>query len=41
MIAWGVGAMFFNVQAKPEHDEDLALVIRTIQVGYAKAIKGT
>ncbi len=27
MIAWGVGAILFNVQAKLEHDEDLALVI--------------
>jgi hypothetical protein len=27
MIAWGVGAMFFNIQAKLEHDEHLALVI--------------
>jgi len=27
MTAWGVGAMFFNVQAKLECDEDLALVI--------------
>jgi len=27
MIAWGVGAMHFNVQIKLERDEDLALVI--------------
>jgi hypothetical protein len=30
MIAWGVGAMLFNMQAKLEHDEDLALVIQVI-----------
>jgi hypothetical protein len=27
MTTWGVGAMFLNVQAKLEHDGDLALVI--------------
>jgi hypothetical protein len=27
MITWGVGAMPFNVKAKLEHNEDLALVI--------------
>ncbi len=27
MIAWGVGAILLNVQAKLEHNEDLALVI--------------
>jgi len=27
MIAWGVGAMPFNVQAKLKRDENLALVI--------------
>ncbi len=33
--------MFLNVQAKLERNEDLALVIQMIQVGYAKAVKGT
>jgi hypothetical protein len=37
MIAWGVGAIPLNVQAKLECDEDLALVIRTIQIRHAKA----
>jgi len=27
MTTWGVGAMPFNIHAKLEHDEDLALVI--------------
>jgi len=27
MTAWGVGAIPLNVQAKLEHDEDLAFVI--------------
>jgi hypothetical protein len=27
VTAWGVGAMLFNVNAKLEHNEDLALVI--------------
>jgi len=40
MIAWGVGAILFNVQAKLEGDEDLVLVIRMIQIGYVKALKG-
>jgi hypothetical protein len=31
MIAWGVGAMPFNVKVKLERDEDLALVIRMTQ----------
>jgi hypothetical protein len=40
MIAWGVGAIIlFNVKAKLEHDEDLALVIRVTQAKYAKAFK--
>jgi hypothetical protein len=30
MIAWGVEAMVFNMQAKLKHDEDLALVIQVI-----------
>jgi hypothetical protein len=40
MIAWGVGAILFNVQAKLECDENLALVIQTTQTRYAKAFKG-
>jgi hypothetical protein len=40
MTAWGVGAIPFNVQAKLEHNEDLAFMIRTIQIRYAKALKG-
>jgi hypothetical protein len=40
MIAWGVGAIPLNAHAKLKCDEDLALVIRTIQAGYAKALKG-
>ncbi len=40
MTTWGVGAILLNVEAKPKCDEDLAFVIRTIQVGYAKAFKG-
>ncbi len=39
-IAWGVGGILLNVQAKLKHDEDLALVIQTTQARYAKAIKG-
>jgi hypothetical protein len=41
MIAWGVGAMPLNVQAKLEHDEDPAFVIRLTRTEYAKAFKGT
>ncbi len=43
MVAWGVGAMPFNMQTKLEHDEDLALVIQVTQATqarYAKALKG-
>jgi len=40
MIAWGVGPMPFNIHAKFERDEDLTLVIWTIQTEYAKAFKG-
>ncbi len=36
MTTWGVGAMPFNMQAKMEHDEDLALVIQANQAKYAK-----
>jgi hypothetical protein len=32
--------MPFNVQAKLNHNEDLALMSRTIRGGYAKALKG-
>jgi hypothetical protein len=32
--------MPFNVQAKLEHNEDLALVIQVIWTRYAKALKG-
>jgi hypothetical protein len=39
MITWGVGAIPLNVKAKLERDEDLALVIRTTLVEYAKALK--
>jgi hypothetical protein len=42
MIAWGVGAINpFNMKAKLEPDEDLALVIKAIQAEYAKAFKST
>ncbi len=27
MIAWGVGSIYFNMQAKLERDEDLEVVI--------------
>ncbi len=41
MITWGVGTISpFNMKAKLECDEDLALVIQTIQAEYAKAFKG-
>ncbi len=40
MTTWGVGAMPLNMQAKLEHDEDLALVIQKTQTKYAKALKG-
>jgi uncharacterized membrane protein YuzA (DUF378 family) len=39
MISWGVGFIHFNVQAKVEHDEDLAVMIRITQTKYAKAFK--
>jgi hypothetical protein len=35
----GVGSILFNVQAKIKHDEDLAIMIRMTQAGYAKAFK--
>ncbi len=40
MTTWGVGAMLLNVEAKLERNENLALVIQMIQVGYEKALKG-
>jgi hypothetical protein len=43
MTAWGVEAMFFNVYAKLERNENLAVVIRTTRTTrtkYAKALKG-
>jgi hypothetical protein len=40
MTTWGVGAIPFNMHAKLEHDEDLAIIIRMIRVKYAKAFKG-
>jgi len=41
MTTWGVVAIPFNVQAKLKCNEDLALVIWAIQIGYVKALKGT
>jgi hypothetical protein len=41
MTAWAMGPMFFNMQAKLERDEDVALVIQVIRIKYAKALKGT
>jgi hypothetical protein len=40
MIAWGVGVIPLNMQAKLERDEDLALVIWMIQAKYGKVLKG-
>jgi hypothetical protein len=40
MTTWGVGAIFLNVQAKLESNEDLTLVIRMTQAKYAKELKG-
>ncbi len=39
MIAWGVGANPFNVKTKWERNEDLAFVIQTTEVKYAKALR--
>jgi hypothetical protein len=39
MTSWGVGSILFNVQAKVEHNEDLAIMIQMTQVKYAKALK--
>jgi hypothetical protein len=39
-IAWGVGAIPLNVQAKLECNEDLALMIQAIQAKYANALRG-
>jgi hypothetical protein len=40
MITWGVGSIPFNVQAKVECYENLAIVIQVIQARCAKAFKG-
>jgi hypothetical protein len=40
MTTWGVGSIPFNVQAKLERYEDLAIVIQATQAKYAKAFKG-
>jgi len=40
MITWGVGSILFNMQAKFKCNEDLVVVIQTIQATYAKALKG-
>jgi uncharacterized membrane protein len=40
MTTWDVGSIPLNVQAKVECDEDLIVVIRVIQAGYAKVFKG-
>ncbi len=40
MTTWGVGAIPLNVQVKLEHNEDLAIVIRTTQAKYANALRG-
>jgi hypothetical protein len=39
MTTWGVGSISFNMQGKVECDEDLAIVIQTILVEYAKVQK--
>jgi hypothetical protein len=39
MIAWGVGTNLFNVKTKQERNEDLAFVIQTTEVKYAKALR--
>jgi hypothetical protein len=41
MITLGVGAMPLMCRPKLKHNEDLALVIKTTQIEYAKALKGT
>jgi hypothetical protein len=40
MTTWSVGSIPFNVQAKVERYEDLAIMIQTTRIGYAKAFKG-
>jgi hypothetical protein len=40
MTTWGVRSIPFNLQAKVERYEDLAIVIQIIQAKYAKAFKG-
>jgi hypothetical protein len=39
MTSWGVGSILFNVEAKVEHNEDVVVMIRTIQARYVKAFK--
>jgi hypothetical protein len=41
MITWGCGGIPLNVQTKLECNEDLAFVIQTTRIKYAKALKGT
>jgi hypothetical protein len=40
MTTWGVGSIPFNMQAKEECNEDLAIVIQATWAKYAKALKG-
>jgi hypothetical protein len=40
MTTWGASAILFNVQAKLERNEDLAIVIQVTQTMHAKAFKG-
>jgi hypothetical protein len=40
MITWGVGSIPFNVQAKVECNENLAIIIQAIRAKYAKVFKG-
>jgi hypothetical protein len=41
MTTWGVGSISLHMQAKEEHNEDLAIVIQATWTKYAKALKGT
>jgi hypothetical protein len=40
MTTWSVGSIPFNIQAKVERYEDLAIMIQATRIGYAKAFKG-
>jgi hypothetical protein len=40
MIAWGVGSIPLNMQAKEERNEDFPIVIQVTWTRYAKALKG-